>query len=356
MDCLIDYVGLYKGCGGTTPLSNLYVNQLPGITTKSIDKIANEDQVTYLNVWRDVQARASKRWELDVRRAFLNKYRIRNVTSSSSLGRQALIPTDVRPASAEWRGITIETDWFNVTNFVQSSLFTVYIQSLDFYAPINQVNTQIKIFDLITGEVIEDLSQDVVAGWNTIQVNKKYPYRRMFIGIDSTNFNSATFYLTNARFYRFYDCNATTYGAVADLGTPTTVIKSNNTWGLSGVFGVRCVWDGIVCNNKDQFALAWWYLLGVELMNERINSPRINTYTTINLDQAEALKKQFEGEYMGFVDAQGVFVPGALQQTVDGFDLDQSDCCIECNASFRIQENKNFFVPFRLERNENNNY
>lgn len=352
MDCLIDYIGLIKGCGNSAPLSNLYINQLPGITTKSIDKIANEDQVTYLNVWNDIQTRASKRFELDVRRAFLNKYKIRNVTSSNSLGKY-LDATTTKVPSAEWRGITIETDWFNVMNFVQSSLFTIYIQSIDFYSPINQAATPIKIFDLINGDVIDDLSQDVVIGWNTIQINKKYPYRRMFIGIDSTNITSTAFYLTNARFYRFYDCNATTYGGVAPIGTPSQVIKGNNTWGLSAVFGVRCTWDGVVCNNKDQFALAWWYLLGVEMMNERINSPRINSYTTINLDQAEALKKQFESEYMGFVDTQGVFVPGALQQTVDGFDLDQSDCCIECNSSFRIKENTNFFVPYRIETDNN---
>lgn len=65
MDCLIGYIGI-KVCGTETSESGLFINSLPGISLESIDKIATEDQATYLGVWRDVQAEASARFYIDV--------------------------------------------------------------------------------------------------------------------------------------------------------------------------------------------------------------------------------------------------------------------------------------------------
>lgn len=64
MDCLNDYIGI-KVCGDETPESGIFINSLPGISLESIDKVANEDQITYLGLWADVQAEAAARFELD---------------------------------------------------------------------------------------------------------------------------------------------------------------------------------------------------------------------------------------------------------------------------------------------------
>ncbi len=68
MDCLKDYIGI-QGCGAPVPLappgetlsdvfSGLYINQLPGVSLKSIEKLADEEQQNYLGVWADIQRRA----------------------------------------------------------------------------------------------------------------------------------------------------------------------------------------------------------------------------------------------------------------------------------------------------------
>ncbi len=344
MECLNNYIGLLS-CGSTPPLSGLYINSLPGITSKMFDKIANTDQVTLKNTWDDIQQRAGQRFSLDVRQAFNNKYKIQNITDSKALG-DHIDASQVRPMSGEWRGFTIETDIINPLSIVQSNLQNIYIQTLSFYSPIIQAGSIIKIWDMNTGVEIDSLTFDAVVGWNLIQVNKKYSYRRMFVGIDSTNFDSVTFNLSNTRFYCFYSCNAFIYGAYSDTTKPQTisnVFKGNNTFGLSGIFGVRCSWDNVVCNNKDVFTLAWWYLLGVESMNQLLNSPRYNEFTTTDFKKYQELKTNFEYEYMGYTNAQNVFVPGALQQAIDGIQIDQSDCCIECNAPFMVQENTGSF-------------
>lgn len=67
MDCFIDYISL-SYCGGVyeQPPSGIYLNSLPGISIKSIDAIATDEQTTYLGVWDDVQASAVAQFRIDV--------------------------------------------------------------------------------------------------------------------------------------------------------------------------------------------------------------------------------------------------------------------------------------------------
>lgn len=65
MDCLIDYVGLKICADQTPPDSGVYINTLPGISLESIDKTANEDQITYAGLWADVQAEAWILFQMD---------------------------------------------------------------------------------------------------------------------------------------------------------------------------------------------------------------------------------------------------------------------------------------------------
>lgn len=53
----------------------------------------------------------------------------------------------------------------------------------------------------------------------------------------------------------------------------------------------------IACDNIQLFEQAWLYCVGIELMIERLYSERLNRYTTIDLDKAEALKDFFQVEY-----------------------------------------------------------
>lgn len=59
----------------------------------------------------------------------------------------------------------------------------------------------------------------------------------------------------------------------------------------------KAVIDCIVCGNKESFAMPLWYLLGVELCNERLGSSAINRYTTIDKKNAERLRADFEVDF-----------------------------------------------------------
>jgi hypothetical protein len=87
----------------------------------------------------------------------------------------------------------------------------------------------------------------------------------------------------------------------------------------------------IVCENKDLFAVALWYFLGVELMIERTASTRLNRFTTIDVDAAEKLKSDFYTEFQG-----------ALKDAVSSINPNDSDCitggCVDCGGPARFVE------------------
>ena len=99
---------------------------------------------------------------------------------------------------------------------------------------------------------------------------------------------------------------------------------TNESYGLSVVYGVRCSYETLVCNNKDQFYLAWLYLLAIQLTIQRQFSNQINRWT-LNQKEAEDLRIYFEMEYQRI-----------LKQTCDSINLSLRDCCLECDAPINI--------------------
>jgi hypothetical protein len=75
MDCLVDRIGV-QGCGSTTGGSQLTVNSLPGISLEMISALADDEQQTFLGVWRDVALRAVKKFEVFVRQKLNGCYKI----------------------------------------------------------------------------------------------------------------------------------------------------------------------------------------------------------------------------------------------------------------------------------------
>ena len=70
--------------------------------------------------------------------------------------------------------------------------------------------------------------------------------------------------------------------------------------------GLQCSYDVLIANYKRELAIAWWYLLGAELMQERIYTDRVNKFT-VDLARAKdlraQLKQDFLNELLTFVDS-----------------------------------------------------
>lgn len=62
-----------------------------------------------------------------------------------------------------------------------------------------------------------------------------------------------------------------------------------------------CDYDTLICENLEVLTQSWKYLLGIWLLLFRINSNRLNRFTTIDVPQAKELKDYYQAEYEKFL-------------------------------------------------------
>lgn len=349
MDCLRNLITV-DWCGQDItllPKSSQYltINSLPGISFKQIVMLASDEQRNWEGVWDDVTTRAARRFVLDVRQQMNKRYKLLSAKESINLG-YAVDTTATTSTANQYRGFTIELNSAS-DQYVSSNLQIISIDRISYYnAAANQAALVFRVFDLDTGVQIDTFTCDVISGWNQINYKKKfntlstdYP-KRVFISFDGGVNSSPTLTLPYSLDYAYLGGSAVIRGATATVAATikdTQLTTGTNVYGLSANITIGCSWEALICQNTELFETAFWYLCGIELMNERINSERLNQYTTINLAKAKELRSQYEVMYMGGV-ADGITHEGALVQAIDGIDMNLNDTCLECNDSILIKE------------------
>lgn len=334
MDCLINYIGI-RGCSNTTSTSGIYINDfLYGLEWRQIDQIADADQQSFVGVWSDVQKRAAARFKVDTNVAMNNKfgangynsgYKLKHILQSHDIGKKIDASTTFAPLN-ENRGLRIETSQYG------SNLQLIHIQTINVYFA-NPYNFTVTIKDITTNTTLDTFNVTGIAGWNAINVGKDYYSKNISITYMATGTTSTSLQLENVNGWN-NDCNCTCYSTSRCESYVYGVkgsTQTTNTYGVSVVFSSKCSYDTLVCNNKGHFLTSWAYLLGAELMNERIYSSRINRWTTIDKTRAIELRKEYEAKYIGGIINETKYA-GDLNNAVYGLSLNQNDCCIECDA------------------------
>lgn len=360
MECMKDFVGFYQGCNAPvpTPLSGLFLTQLPGITFQEEDETASSDQVTANGLWNDLQTTAIQVFRSDVINEFGLKYQLRQITQQVDLGlniNTSILTPNVAGVS---NGILMETMQQNA-QCACSNLMQIYVQSINFYwqgtNPSPTLTLTFQDADTLTIESTI-VVPGVVPGWNQVWIDTTFAARRLYM-LASGNFDNyvqldiSDFNLDNFGGYNWGQGNGGwlmfNYGgcgcqtrlngvSYTSAGNQANVIT--NTYGMSCQFSTRCSFDSIVCVNKRHFALAWQYCLAIEFLNYVISSPRMNRWTTTQLDKAETLRDLFVLKYRGGIDS-GTDVrkikmqyPGILQTAISSYTLNDYDCCLKSNS------------------------
>jgi hypothetical protein len=325
MDCLKDYIGI-KGYGSQEPLSGLYINQLPGITLESIDKIADKDQGNFTGVWDDVQTRAGNRLEKDLRIALRNRFKLKGIKSFSVA--KPVLSEDTIEAAEEYRGVIIDL------GIDKSAFLAISVNQITLNLPGTVTSLVLKIFELTENdECIELLTKTKAnaSGKCVINIARKFSAKKIFIAVDATTAELLSAEYNNTVAYDCFrilcdiceDCKPSISGASSLVASPGEITKSDEVYGIEVGFSVMCDLTSIACFNKPEFTDVWMYLLGAELMIERSFSSRLNRYTTIDREQASELSGYFTAQY-----------EKALKEAVNAIEL-KDDCCIECNPLVR---------------------
>jgi hypothetical protein len=342
MDCFKGYIGL-RGCNSIEPASGMYINDLEGINLENIERISDGDQLTYVNVWRDVENRGLRKFTNLITAYFRTKYRIKKLLDRYYFG-QYKQETTTAPA-AELRGIEIKLNP-DQTDAEISPFITFQFTHLQFWATAD-ATIDFKIIDLESRDELWAESIDVVANkWNDINAQFTAPAlqftRRIGFVYDATTVTSAdTFLSQDTGSDDCCDggwvcgcgcnlsgcCDAKIRGIRIDAGTLYETYAVNNTFALRGFSSLRCSYDGLLCANRDLFAVALWYYLGAEMMRERMHSSRINKFTTVDRNKAKELKEAFDEVWQM-----------EMEVVVDAIDLNAENCCIECTPLVGYEE------------------
>lgn len=387
LECFKDYVFPFYGCNSPsgTPLSNLYLTNLPGIQFKTLNEIANDDQQNWSGVWNDIQTRATIRFADDINEEFAKRYLLKQILQTVDLG--VNYDTEILTPNINGTQYGIAIEAYQAGDiFGGSSLYNIYVQCSQFYYydPVNTNSTlTLSVYDADLGTSLytQTITQatGLKQGWNQLQVEKKFYARRImmfyggtfteYVNMDITNFllNNFGQYCGNCGgngwgwgmgdwllfTWGQGGCQARLNGVTVPNADYTNQAPNfgYNTFGTSVVFSLKCGFDSIACANKMHFASAWLYCLGLEFMDDLLYSSRLNRWTTIDKEKYEVLRKEFETTYLGgdmisdkAAMQYGIKVlkskPGKLKQAIGGLVLNQYDCCLQCNNHLMASESR----------------
>jgi hypothetical protein len=336
MDCFKGYIGM-RGCASTEPASGMFINDLEGINFENVERISDGDQRTYVNVWEDVENRGLRKFTNLLTSYFRTKYRLKKLLDRYYFG-QYRLETTTAPA-IELRGIEINLNP-DQTDAEISPFITFQFTHLQFWADAD-ATIDFKIIDPESREELWGESIDVVAGkWNDIKAQFTAPAlqftRRIVFVYDATAVESADTPLSQdtgsddgcgCGCSISGCCSAKIRGIKIDVATEAITYDATNTFALRGFASLRCSYDGLLCANRDLFAVALWYYLGAEMMRERMHSSRINKFTTVDRNKAIELKNAFDEVWQK-----------ELEVVVDAVDLNAENCCLECTPLVGYEE------------------
>lgn len=352
MQCMKDYIGLFYGCGGQTPLSGMYMTNLPGIEFSNIDGIANADQINWSGLWSDLQTTAIDTFREEIINEFNKRYKLKQITQTVDLGANINTTVLTAPIANTTNGLLIEL-MDQGGQCIGSNFSSIYIQSIKFYwygtngTPTLTLNFQDA--DLLTTELTLNVS-NVTQGWNTVNVDQYFNAKRLYV-LASGNFsnyvqqdlslfnldNFGTFSWGFGTDYSYLYINYGSCGISSRINGVTynsstnTAVKGSNCFGMSAILSTKCTYDSLVCANKKHFASVWQHCLAIELLNYRINSSRLNRWTSIDKKQAIELQRLFTLKYRGGMDDARLEYPGKLKLAVEDIRLNDNDGCLRPN-------------------------
>lgn len=331
MACLQGLIKL-AGCQITEVSGAVYsLNSLPGISLKSFEQVANSEQVNYLGVWDAINERAEARIKNQIISAMSTRYDIKRVRRTVSVTGQ---PEVAAVSDNVFKGMVFVQAWTLNENWVISPFQTLQVDRISFYkSATNTVTTlDIKFVNYITKEVLftKTLTMaDLSTGWNEISILKEFNAPLLAIGFEDKDVNGVTYQTAdvNANFQScFYECYGVDgcgyiYGFAENNGN---YVQNQTINSLRATVTLGCSYNAAVCNNRLLFAEAFWYLLGIEFLEERLYSERVNFYTSIKREEAKELISLYNARY-----------EEALKNALGGLKF-ECDACLECNSLVQV--------------------
>lgn len=328
------FSGLIKlsGCQITEVPEAVYsLNSLPGISLKSFEQVANSEQGNYIGVWDAINERAEARLKNQIIAQMSTRYDIKRARRTVAIS--GTPETDASSDDA-FKGMVFVQAWTLTDNWVVSPFQTLSVDRISFYKSSTNTATtvDIKFVNYLSKEVLftKTLTMSELAeGWNEINILKEFYCTILAIGFDDTDINGVTYSTSdvNSNFQSCFDECYGTDGCGYVYGFTTVdnnYVQNNVINSLRATVTLGCSYNAAVCSNRLLFAEAFWYALGIEFMDERLYSERVNFYTSVKRDEANELSALYQKRYEeAFLNAIGGMKFGC-------------DSCLECNSQVQV--------------------
>lgn len=317
IDCLNNYIGVRGLAPYEDPDSGYYINDLPGITTQRLEDISDdEDHYEVRLAWDDIYDRSSRLLESDIKNALKKYFKRYSYVDNGVTGQ--LTQKDAITQSSVLNGVRFNFGYESKNLSLNINSFTIYLSSA--------VNFTVYIYDLNTGEKLDEIAYAGVEGLNNFRVNKEYVIHRysdLFIAYDAG-------VVDTVKMADYKPFGFTSNGIISNSDEKLATNFSGDPTGMSVTFNLNCSVSNFVCDRIDSFKDAFLYKLGIEFCNESIYSTRINRWTLMDREDSIELRTEFEMQYEKLIDA-------ALKDVR----IPETDECFICNKAV----NNRIFLP-----------
>lgn len=315
LECLDNIISIPE-CGEQESLSGRSITDLPGIGITQAANIASEKFMTGLNLLRDARRRAILDIQTDLigflqGNGFVPKIFQKTWSTLYKLTGGTVEGTDI----GDYRGIVLKTQ---VKNCLLKKLYIPYVH----------------IYPAYTGTVVLRIEDGENAYPYTVQLVAGEPIKVR------VNFTAVTdeVYILLPDYVGVYsvtpNCQCSSTHAKSDcakvIGYYNGIETKSEGFGIWADVQCKCDYGYILCQLATDGMLGEivMYKTGVNIMDERLKTDRLNYFTTYGREEAVGIKAEWQQEYVArfnrMLDAMGSYLPR----------IDKCGC-IEC-GSYRI--------------------
>ena len=302
------FISVRGYCGSLEPRSGLYINDLAGISIKRIVGIADEELLKAQDLFNQVEKLAIELTVNDFLAVITKKLQPISVIGTH----------EIKFSNTHGSWTTPEAGYYVVrfTDWEVSPYSAIRINSINLYAKNAVTGLEILIVD---GQQTYTKTVNIVAGLNTIRLDKKYQSSQVEVRIPSDEIilmNSAEWspYFTD-------NCGSCSDGGCMGIQGYHLLDDEYTNSDYNGVgFSVSCVCDlsKAACAYLDDLKYAVWLKFGILLAQEIIGSDRMNPYSKAGKSDSERMLLQWNG---GVDEATGIRTGGEywlrLNQAID---------------------------------------
>lgn len=251
--------------------------------------LTKEDQDSYLELWEMIVNRAWVNMVSDISIALQNKFFV----DSKIVSRVTSSFKDNTNGSTGLAGVKIE---FELPRYAKIHINSIEVFSLQDY---DSPDASFTIYDTDeNGEELYEGGHTMTAGRNTIYLNREFDADALFIAFDPEQISireTENKYYDNSPYINWSKtiCEFPCTWDGAYTGTVTQV----NGGGLNVTYSIICSIDKFTCQNINLFKTAFWYRIGVELMDEALLGNRLNKYITMTSERAAERSGYFGTKY-----------------------------------------------------------